>query len=1091
MERALTLLVGRASSGKSAYLFERLRQHAERGERAILLTEEQSTYEAEKALCNLYGGLLGTEVLSIARFAERILEENGETPVYLSPQGRCMVMKKLAAKCKKELKLFARAADRRGFAAEADRIIDRLSRSAVSPEALASAAKKLPAGVLPDKLSDIALLYGENEKYLADKYLTGFSLLERAEAALPDSLLARSHIYVDSADLSGGQAFRFLGALLQRCLSMTVTVLADPENAEEPLFSPGAALTKRLFTLAADTGLSCRVLPFREHSTGTDTALVHLEKYLYREKTVPFAGIPRSIHFFTCPGRTEEVELLCEKIADLTQEGVCYRDISVTVTDREGYLPLIRRAFRRRGIPLFEDSTRLLSSHAAADLLLSGVRFAARGSMEDVLHVIKSGLTPVTQEEGEAFENYVLRRGFFGSRVFTPFTETDTPEAAESARAKLCGPLSLLKEGLSKSDGTAKGRVEAVYSFLTGLHVPERLRIQTEELLAAGETGEAQLVSEIWAGLVEVLSQIADILGTDPLPLKDLPGLLEEGIFSVELSPLPGTQDRVTVGDLDRSRCPQRDVLFLLGANEGLLPPKRTDDGLFSDKELAVMEKEAGLTLWDTTEQEMAKDRLFVYTVLTKARTRLFLSAAAQDGGKDLAPASLKNRLLSLFPLLRQEQLSAAPPPTYPDGAFEQTLRELTLFEQEGKYTDGLSEKITYFSRTEPYAADLEQIRLFRSMTGRTLSLGRRLAGELYGRVRGVSASRLETYGECPFRHYMQYGLRLKSRPEFTEQAADAGELLHDVLKAFTDRAALLDPSFASLTDRDADRLIDEIMAEQIKTHNEGIYGQDPLLQATLFLQVEAAKKCAHAILAQIQSGDFLPEKTEYAFGGESGTPALPIPMQDGDAMLLYGRIDRVDKSESGHFIRIIDYKLTQSPKLSPGKVLEGVLLQLPLYLLAVRGEDGRIAGMYYMPMSAGTDPKTGQPLPLLLNGITNSSDEAVLHTERDFSEKSRLIASLSRKKGGEWSASAPVCDGEALSLITQCALSAAADAGRQIREGRIGVLPYDKNTCTYCDYGSVCRFDREHCRGGYRERYGRLKLKDFIARLKGENDGR
>ena len=77
MAAPLTVWIGRSGSGKSTRLYDRLSEHAQRGERATLVVAEQYTFEAEKALCNRLGGLLGVQVTSFSRLCERVLQERG------------------------------------------------------------------------------------------------------------------------------------------------------------------------------------------------------------------------------------------------------------------------------------------------------------------------------------------------------------------------------------------------------------------------------------------------------------------------------------------------------------------------------------------------------------------------------------------------------------------------------------------------------------------------------------------------------------------------------------------------------------------------------------------------------------------------------------------------------------------------------------------------------------------------------------------------------------------------------------------------------------------------------------------------------
>ena len=158
MAAPLTVWMGRSGSGKSTRLYDRLIAHAQKGERATLVVAEQYTFEAEKALCSRLGGLLGVQVLSFSRLCERVLQERGaELPVIGGP-GRRMILRRAALNRKKELTLFGRVAESRGFAQRMDEIITRCKQSGAGPEDLRQAAEALPEGSqLRGKLADIAI----------------------------------------------------------------------------------------------------------------------------------------------------------------------------------------------------------------------------------------------------------------------------------------------------------------------------------------------------------------------------------------------------------------------------------------------------------------------------------------------------------------------------------------------------------------------------------------------------------------------------------------------------------------------------------------------------------------------------------------------------------------------------------------------------------------------------------------------------------------------------------------------------------------------------------------------------------------------
>ena len=66
--------------------------------------------------------------------------------------------------------------------------------------------------------------------------------------------------------------------------------------------------------------------------------------------------------------------------------------------------------------------------------------------------------------------------------------------------------------------------------------------------------------------------------------------------------------------------------------------------------------------------------------------------------------------------------------------------------------------------------------------------IGRAVAAALYGKTLVNSASRLERFSACAFAHYLQYGLRLREREEYTFSGMDMGNVLHDALRIFAER---------------------------------------------------------------------------------------------------------------------------------------------------------------------------------------------------------------------------------------------------------------------------------------------------------------
>lgn len=1081
--KSMTLVFGRSGSGKSRLLYQRLISHMQKGEPAVLLTAEQSTYEAERELCALCGGLAGGQVLSLSRFSQRVLSEQGVFLPYLSTQGRLMAVRKAALRKQKELTLFAPIAASRGFANKIDGFISRFKQSDVTPQELKDTAEKLPEGsLLRLKLQDLGLLYGEVQSFLGDRYLTEGDLWSRARECFPNSQLCRSHIYIDGIDLPSRQLFRFLESLLGCCLSMTVTLRLDPWDMESPLFAPDKRTFDRLCALSQSQGVPLFFHPMEERRVKSEEALGHMEAHLFREEPVPYGAETRALTLCACGDRELEAELLGDRVLSLARRGLRYRDMTVLVTDPEGYASLIQRAFRRRKIPLFHDAGRPVSGHGAMALLMSALGYCQTGSMEQVLSLMKTGYAGVSLEDGEYFENYVLRYGLYGSSIGKPFAFGEVPEAAEQVRQVLSGPLLALKEALG-GGATVKERVLGIYEYLEKLELRQQLYDRAQALLEAGDAQQAQLHQQVWNVICELLTQMYAILEEDVIPLKEFVSLMEEGAAGYTLGVLPGTADQVLLGDFARTRSPYARVLFVLGCNEGLLPRDHPDDELIDNSELELLQEE-GLTLWQSTEYRTEFDRLELYTALTRATDSVHLSYAYGKGGEELAPSSLIGELQTLFPQCsRREVLSLNYAPLYEDGGFDRLVEDLRLYRQEGLDARDLGSRYEYFARHSDYGDKLPPLE--KSMAGEpvSLELGKALSQEMYGARPLMSASRLEQFNRCPFSHYLRYGLLAQERKQSGEQAADTGNFYHEVLSAFLQTCKQRGLSLKTMEEEQALQLVDELLPPLLASHNDGIFLRDDLLRAGLFLRVETVKRAVLSLLRQVQAGSFVPEAGEVNFGPGQKLPPLELPLEDGGSLPLYGRIDRLDRDEKGGLFRIVDYK-TGDRFFDAGEVYAGTALQLPLYTAAAARREGDVAGMYYMPLILPVG-KEGEEKNHTLRGVTSCREDALEATERALEGKSDIIEGLRMEPGKE--PKGALCSQAEFRSLLQKAVAKAGETASALMRGQAGVSPCNENACKYCPYKSVCRFDTNIPGCRYRNPE-KLTLDQLLQRIQEES---
>ena len=1076
---SLTIFRGGAHTGKSTALYDRIRAHQKAGEHAILLVPEQATYAAEQKLCGVLGGLLGVEVYSFERFSERLLSRHGKVRPFLSVEGRHMVLRRAAYKQRSELSVFSRISQANGFAQAMDEWIGRFKQSCITPDDLERALASLdPDTLLSRKLHDILLIYRESESFLTARYLTAQDLLSEALAVLKDADLSDTYIYIDELDRPREQVMRFIEELILRAKGVTLTLRAEDDPALAALFAPEEARAAAITAFCAERGIPIRTRTFDKQSAPVDQALLHLGRELFSAAPKPFPEETGAVSVTAYATQALEADMTADRILAIVKAdpSIRYSDIAIVVSSLETYAPYLRRACRMRNIPLFFDASRPILGHAATDFVLSAVR-AATGSwnVNDVLHMLKSGYAGVPAADTEIFENYLLRYGLFGSALSDPLTVGEVPEAAERTRAAIVPGLMTLRDALAKK--TAGEKVRGLYTYLKETRLKEQLTDEADALLKGGEPQDAQLYAQMWNTLMTLFSQIDAIMGDVPMGQKEFCALLEEGLSSYQIGIVPGSTDQVVLGDLVRTRLNRSRVLFLLGCTEGVFPPSRSDDALLNDAELKRMES-SGLSVWGNTALLSAADRLQLYTLLTKATERICFSYPFAGASGELVASPLMRTVADLFPRLKTEVIlkKGDALPANAEIGFETLSELLRVYRTEGHIRTWLPGLLEHFENDPAYAETTAALLDARAGTRTSTQIGKELAKKLYGDAPMMSASRLEQFARCPFAQYLRYGLRAEERKEAAERADNVGTFLHDALDGFVKAAQSEGRDLKTMTNGEADAILDRILPPLIAAHNDGIFERNVRQREALIVRIRMIRWCVYSVLRQIREGRFTIAATEAEFGKEGGLKPVSLTLSDGTRIAVYGKIDRIDQTADGSMFRIVDYKTGRSHTFDPSKFRSGETIQLPLYLEAAKQLGGEAVGMYYMPLFADA-PESADETPMNpLSGVTASDEQAIRASDENLIKKSELIRKLAVKKDGY--SGDLVSRGELEQLKEQAMETAAANAER-ILSGEADILPTE-SACTWCPYGAVCRFDRQL--GCKKRVIQKLKLSDLLT---------
>lgn len=1105
---ALRFLIGAAGTGKTEYCMKEIitAQSAHRG-RQIFLVPEQYTSQAERDLTarTERKGILTAEVLSFGRLAHQFFAKNGlNRAVILGDVGKQMALQKILLEQRDDLPYFCHMMDKNGFVSRLGKTITEFFRYRVTPEQLETMSNQEGLShSVQDKCRDMASIYRRYEEFLSETYLTGDTTLSLLEEKLASSAAFEdTEIWLDGFYGFTPQEYGVIAQLLRLCKRVSITLPMDEHSyfasslpPAAPFFEPH--LTKqKLVSLAEEMGIAMESpVFFKENHRSKTPALAFLEKnyfYGYYKKSPDHEGI----HICSCATRESEMAYAAGQILSLVREkGLRYRDIAIVTNAMSAYEKGLKGILSEAGIPCFVDSRRDIASHPLIGLvnsLLECVVYDFR--YESVFSYLKTGLTPMAQEDMDILENYVLAYGIKGYKWkkdvwaygFQPGQEAEQAYLND-LRAQVMTPFAPLLALKRKKNLPLRDWVTALVVQLDTLGIAEKLTALSEAAAAKGNAAKAEEHRQIWQILMDVLQKAVEILGDAPMSLDTFARILSAGLEESSMGLIPPTADSLLVGDIERSRLPDIKALLVLGVNDGILPAPAENSGIFTETEREALTA-AGMELAPDGKRKLFEEQFLIYRGLTKPSHALYLTYANGDTeGKALFPSSLIARIAKMYPTLTEERDDTLPLSSLtPGGCFHQLGTQMRKHVEESPMEPLWQDIYSYFATTPQWQQRLSLLRQGFSAHDRRQKLSPKTAKNLYGKNILSSVSRLERFAACPFAYFAEYGLKARPRQLYQLRTPDLGNLFHQVLEQFAATLKKDGISWQTLTQEETERRMDAAVDEAAPHLGNEILLDSAANRYLIKRLKRISRRAGWTLVRHIQSGMFEPAGYEVGFGPHEALPPIVIGMSDGSKLILRGKIDRVDllDAEGNKFVKIIDYK-SGTKAFDFQDIYYGLQLQLLLYLDAYLKNHGtesyRPGGVFYFritdPTQTVTEEMSAEEIEHLLyskmqmSGLVLENETVIKAMDEVFvdpvSGGMRLGASdiipLKYTKKGTPTASSLLATEEEYNALMAFTAKRAAAIGESMKAGIITPAPYRKQNstpCDYCVFSSICRYE-------------------------------
>lgn len=1106
----LKIYYGPEGLEKEKFIFD----HVNPDKKTILIVPDQFSLQMERNALEYFrekagrNALLNLMVADFSALGNKVMKEaGGREPELIDRYGRHMLLTVLISRLAKsgELSVYQNMGDRTTFTAETNQLISEMKRYGVRPSDIKSAIDDT-VSYLKLKLSDIEKIYSQYEESIEGRFTDSEDYVRFYGQLMQNSgLIEGAEIWVYGFDTFSPLNLQILEKLLTNADNLNVVMTWTDRKIEDArLLTAGSG--EGLFNI---TGYVMDSL--EEMAKAAEVEFTREEIRCEERISVWKDGIPECT-LVQASNLYAEADRVAAHITELVRDGgYRYGDITVICNDMDVRGRILNRTFERWGIPAFADRKRRVLHQPVVRFLLSFMDVIDTGyDGNAIMEMVSAGLFGWTREDEELLMNYVKEGKIRSSKWKKEFTwrgrdgNHSRYTGEELLRLnEMRGRIVEITEGAREEIGrrnSAGEKIRGLYEFLDGdFNITGRITELIEKQKALKLMEGAAETAQSWNMICGLFTQIFRVIGDENISNSQLKQILTCGLSEMEIGLVPTSTDAVIIGTMQRTRVSRTRSMIVTGANEGILPLQPADTGLLTERELETLE-ELKLSITKREEIRQKEEQLAIYRMFSLPSEDLFVSCSLADQeGKTAAPSGiftvLGEMLGEVLGDLGRKDITEKI--TSKKGTITYMAEAMHAFLQTGQIERPWLAVINWFAENDK--CTMEKIAQGLEYDNRIEVLGRDLAEDLYfgdGDAIYVSASRLEKYSECPFKHFIERGLKAEEPRVFEIDGRSRGDVFHQALQALSlrlipkDGTSVTDASspWMTISEGKCREAVRNIIIENTSRYREGVYQSGRESQLQLERLIDSCAEVAWSMIRQVRKSRVSLMYFEEPFG-INGTRLKPmeIELDGGKKAVLSGIIDRIDVMDVGDekALRVIDYK-TGNETISKEYIEKGYKLQLMIYMNAAKG-DFQPAGAFYFRIKDldtnadkdGTPEQKGVTLTeridkdCRLEGVFVEDENIIRAMDETVEPNSKsVVIPVSQKKDETFStySGSEMLSPREFDELLAIARQQVDRICHEIQEGRIDIRPKrekDKDltgsyrtACTFCNYKSICLFD-------------------------------
>jgi len=630
----------------------------------------------------------------------------------------------------------------------------------------------------------------------------------------------------------------------------------------------------------------------------------------------------------------DEAVYLGNKIRGLLNGGVPPTDIVVLLCDYKNTAKIFAQTFAQNNIAVNMDVGVDLLETPIAAFVTDMVQLCQYDRAENLLAVLKSPFVLIEQSELFAIEGFCIKTNAGIKRVHDEFG---------------LGKIHVHIKALAKQK-TVKKISETILTIISEFVDPAGLSIDEGKIFAKSR--------ERVSGLLETT---AELIGDMKMNAGEFLQLFSTLCNSTSVSIVPTFANRVMVANAAEYQSAFVPHIFIANTTEATFPATGSDTQILTEFDIKHMDR---VRIEPTVTMQNKRARTAAFNIMTSATTGLHIShVATSAGGEEGYTSDIIEKILKKYPKSLENDLTI-------NSRHFATSRVLSAITSGMAFTDPV------YYNSLLVAAELNSLPIVDlSRVQGNIANGR----ELFFPKGHTSPSTVETFYACPYKNFLERGLKLRARPRYRVGADVMGTLIHRVVELYTQ----------SIVDK-KEQSIEKVLESVLQEREFSYFATDPINRPLVENLRTEVIGVGERIKQGIADGPFAPIAVERGLEEQRA------------AVKLFGKVDRIDMADN--MVMVVDYKTGSNVKFSERDLANGTKVQLPLYLgMAAREYNAVPHGAVYFPISAGYDRDTKpkgifvdkHPIGDMMDYAGQMVDLAAKHMSDGYIQCSRVDANV------------------------------------------------------------------------------------------------